>query len=240
MARVLMPLSTRDFDPTETAVPWDVLAKAGHEVVFATEDGKPGACDPLMITGSIFGQLGASRENVAKYRAMEETPSFRTPLRYAEANPDGFDLLVLPGGHAKGMRPYLESITLRDAVLGFVTAKKAIAAICHGVVVLARTIDPATQKSVLTGRRVTSLTKNLERTAYFLTAWKLGDYYRTYPEYVQDEVVRAAGDRTLFETGPLLASYGNPFTVRDGNLLTSRWPGDASRFATEAASMLAR
>ena len=30
----------------------------------------------------------------------------------------------------------------------------------------------------------------MERVAYFLTAWKLGGYYRTYPEYVEDEVCR--------------------------------------------------
>jgi putative intracellular protease/amidase len=110
-----------------------------------------------------------------------------------------------------------------------------MAAICHGVIVLARTIDPATGSSVLAGRRVTALTRTLERTAWWLTAWKLGDYYRTYPEYVEDEVRRADG---RFETGPLLATYGNPFTVRDGDLLTARWPGDASRFAAECVEMV--
>lgn len=192
-----------------------------------------------MITGSLFGQLGANRENIAKYRAMEQSASFRAPLRYADVDAANFSLLVLPGGHAKGMRQYLESKALQEKVLAFARAKTPIAAICHGVVVLARTIDPATGKSVLAGRRVTSLTKSLERTAYLLTAWKLGDYYRTYPEYVQDEVIRAVGERKLFETGPLLASYGNPFTVRDGELLTARWPGDASRFAAEAVAALA-
>ncbi|HVO30088.1 MAG TPA: type 1 glutamine amidotransferase domain-containing protein [bacterium] len=238
MARVLMPLATKDFDPTETGVPWDVFARAGVEVVFATEDGKPGACDPLMITGSLFGQLGATPENVAKYRAMEQTPAFRAPIRYAEIDPSRFDLLLLPGGHAKGMRQYLESKTLQEKVAAFFAAKKPVAAICHGGVVLARSVDPVTGRSVVAGRRMTALTKSLERTAYWISAWKLGDYYRTYPEYVQDEVVRALGDAKLFETGPFFASYGNPFTVRDGNLLTARWPGDASRFAAEALAMM--
>src|SRR4029453_10981718 len=93
-------------------------------------------------------------------------------------------------------------------------------------------------RSVIAGRRVTSLTKSLEGTAYYLTAWKLGDYYRTYPEYVQDEVTRAVGRAGRFETGPLLASYKNPFTVRDGDLLTARWPGDSSRFAGEVVGMV--
>lgn len=238
MARVVMPLATRDFDPTETSVPWDVFARAGVEVVFATEDGKIASCDPLMITGSIFGKLGATPENVAKYRAMEQTPAFRAPIRYADIDPAQFDLLLLPGGHAKGMRQYLESKTLQEKVVAFFRKKRPVAAICHGGVVLARSVDPATGKSVIAGRRVTALTKSLERTAWWLTAWKLGDYYRTYPEYVQDEVVRAIGDPRLFETGPFFASYSHPFIVREGDLVTARWPGDASRFAAEALAMV--
>lgn len=233
-----MPLATRDFDPTETAVPWDVFATAGVEVVFATEDGAPGACDPLMITGSLFGKLGATPENVARYRAMEATAAFRSPIRYDAIEPGSFDLLLLPGGHAKGMRQYLESRVLQEKVVAFFAAGIPCAAICHGVVVLARAIDPSTGKSVIHGRTVTSLTKSLERTAWWISAWKLGDYYRTYPEYVQDEVVRAIGDRARFQTGPFFARSSNPFTVRDGDLLTARWPGDASRFAAEALAMV--
>jgi len=35
---------------------------------------------------------------------------------------------------------------------------------------------------VLFDKKTTSLTQAQERVAYFLTAWKLGKYYRTYPE----------------------------------------------------------
>ena len=51
MARVLIPIPRRDFDPTETAVPWRVLTERGHEVVFATPDGSAGRADELMLTG---------------------------------------------------------------------------------------------------------------------------------------------------------------------------------------------
>ena len=87
---------------------------------------------------------------------------------------------------------------------------------------------------------MTALTKCLERTAYFLTAWKLGSYYRTYPEYVQDEVIRALGERALFQTGPLIPSYRNGFTVRDRNLVTARWPGDAKAYAEALLALLLR
>ena len=225
---VLIATANRDFDPTEVVLPWDRLRRAGHEVVFATGDGAPSACDPLLLVGPFFGMLGAKRENVGLYRVLEKSPEFLEPIRYDQARAAEFDALVLPGGHAPKMRQYLESEPLRAAVLDFVRAGKPIASICHGGVVLARTVDPATKKSVVAGRRMTALTKSLERSAYFLTGWKLGRYYRTYPAYVEDEV-RAAGAR--FETGPLIASYSNPFVVEDGAWVTARWPGDAAGWA---------
>jgi hypothetical protein len=39
MARVLVLLPARDFDPSEAAVCWRVLVGAGHAVHFATPDG---------------------------------------------------------------------------------------------------------------------------------------------------------------------------------------------------------
>jgi hypothetical protein len=38
MARVLMLLLARDFDPSEAAISWTVLVNAGHAVLFATSD----------------------------------------------------------------------------------------------------------------------------------------------------------------------------------------------------------
>lgn len=36
---ILIPLPNHDFDPTEAAVPWRMLTKAGHKVSFATPRG---------------------------------------------------------------------------------------------------------------------------------------------------------------------------------------------------------
>jgi putative intracellular protease/amidase len=236
MARLLMPLASRDFDVTEVVVPWDAARRAGHQVVFATEDGLPGRCDPRLLTGVIFGKLGARPENVARYRELESAQEFVRPLRWNQMREADFAGLLLHGGHAPGMRQYLEGKPVQEATSAFVRAGKPVGAICHGGVVLARSIDPATGRSVLAGRRATALTKILERTAFLLTFWKLGRYYRTYPEYVEDEVRRALGEGS-FEAGPF-ASYDNPFTVSDGNLVTARWPGDAVRFAADFLSLL--
>ena len=120
-------------------------------------------------------------------------PSSPRPIAWGELDPADFDGLLLPGGHAPGMRQYLGSPVLRQKVAAFWALDRPVGAICHGVLVLARTSDPATGRSVLAGRRTTCLPKYMERGAYLLTAWRLGRYYRTYPAYVEDEVERRAG-----------------------------------------------
>jgi putative intracellular protease/amidase len=76
VSTVLVPLPDRDFDVTEVAVPWRVLTRAGHRVVFATEAGARPEADPRLLTGVLFGQLGAEREAVAFYRELEHDVSF--------------------------------------------------------------------------------------------------------------------------------------------------------------------
>src|SRR5512146_509483 len=101
MSRVLVPLPDRDFDPTESAVPWRLLTNAGHDVVFATEKGATPACDPKLVSdaGVLFGQLGAKDEPKRLYREMEQASGFRKPIAWSSVDPSSFDALLLPGGH---------------------------------------------------------------------------------------------------------------------------------------------
>src|SRR5262245_64624859 len=114
MAKVLVPLPDHDFDVTEVAVPWKLLVEAGHEVLFATESGATPACDPLLITGVVFGQLGAEPEPIAFYREMEQDAAFRKPARWTDVRVDQVGGLLLAGGHAPGMRQYLGSEVVQD------------------------------------------------------------------------------------------------------------------------------
>jgi len=238
MARVLVPLPDRDFDPTEAAVPWHVLTQAGHEVVFATEKGAVPACDPLVLNGVLFGELGAKKAPKALYEEMIASKELRSPITWDSIDPAAFDALLLPGGHAQGMKQYLASEPLQAKVAAMMLANKPVAAICHGVLVLARAKDPTTGKSVLSGRRTTCLPAYMERTAYYLTAWKLGRYYRTYDAYVEEEVRAALEDPSHFVRGPFnLTRHGTAtddrgaFVVEDGSYVSARWPGDAYLFA---------
>lgn len=234
MATVVLALANADFDPTEAAVPWKVLTDAGHTVVFATDDATPGACDGEMLTGVLLGAVKATKANAALYAQMTEAEGYATPIRYADISLDDHDALVLPGGHAPGMRRYLESEALQAASAAFLAAGKPVAAICHGTIVLARAAG--SEGPILRGRTMTCLPKVMEWSAWAATKLTRGDYFRTYPQWVQDEVEEAVGGAV--QTGPLVPTYGNPFTVRDGNLLTARWPGDAAQFAAELVEML--
>lgn len=240
MPRIVLPLPLEDFDPTESAVPWRHLRAAGVEVVFATPGGKPAACDPMTLDGVVFGTIGAKPDDAATYHEMVADPAFRNPMSYEDIDVADFDGVHLTGGHAPGMRPYLESEALQSRIAQFVRQDKVVSGICHGPIVLARTLDPDTGRSVVHGRHLTALTKLLERSGYWLTLWTLGKRFRTYPAYVQDEMQAALGEGGSFATGPIVPSYDNPFTVRDGNLLTGRWPGDADKLGRELAAMLTR
>src|SRR5256885_16958494 len=135
--KILMPLPDRDFDTTETAVPWRLLTRAGHQVLFATEEGAVAACDPLLLSGVVFGQLGAEPEPKAFYAEMIASPEFQSPQKWRDLDMRQFDALFLAGGHAPGMKQYLGSSLLQQKVAEFWALERPVASICHGAVVLA-------------------------------------------------------------------------------------------------------
>lgn len=247
MARILMPVPDTDFDTTEVAVPWRLATRAGHEVVFATEKGDATpACDPLLMTGVIFGALGAADEPKQFYRELVASNEFNHPIAWDAIDPADYDALILPGGHAPGMRQYLGSATLQRKVAAFWQLERPVGAICHGVLVLARARDAATGESVLRNARTTCLPKYMERSAFLLTFWRRGRYYRTYSAYVEDEVRAALADaESQFVEGPRVrtkrgtaADDSAAFVVEDGRYVSARWPGDSYLFAKKLLKRL--
>jgi putative intracellular protease/amidase len=283
MGTVLIPIPDRDFDPTEVAVSWQVLRAYGHRVVFATESGNPGVADDIMVTGrgldfwsaipvlgavTVVGRmLRANKDARRAYQDMLQSLEYQLPSSWAEATLDGIDALLLPGGHrARGMRSYIDSDALHRLVVDAFARGLKVAAICHGVLLAARSVDPATGHSVLYGRRTTALTWALERTAWRLTRitrfWN-PDYYRTYSEEpgqaagymsVQSEVTRALKNPSDFcdvergsphwrmKTSGMVrdtATDSRPaFVVDDGGYVSARWPGDTHTFATVLSQKL--
>jgi protease I len=216
--------------------------------VFATPDEQPGNADERMLTGKglcLFAPfLQANAAARGDYEEMKQSPEFGHPISYEEMRTKTFDALLLPGGHAPRMREYLESTLVQAKVAEMAQANKPIGAICHGVLVAARS-RTAEGKSVLFGRKTTALTRAQELFAWRLTKLWLRDYYRTYPETtVEDEVKQNLANPQDFDRGPLSITRDSPknlkagFTVRDGCFLFARWPGDAHRFGNEFADMV--
>lgn len=280
---VLMPLPHADFDPSEVAVSWRILTDAGHHVVFATPDARPARADAVMTSGigldlwsrvpllralRLVGlALRADRNARRAYAALIRDAAFREPVAWSHIGAQPFDALLLPGGHAQGMREYLESALLQEMVASCFDADRPVAAICHGVVLAARSRSPRSGRSVLHGRRTTALTWHLERAAWrvsrYAGRWWDRDYYRTYREApgepagyrsVQAEVTRCLAQPADFLDVPAATAHRwrktcglfrdtptDPrpaFVVRDGNYVSARWPGDAHTFARTFSDVL--
>ncbi len=235
MKKAIIPVPDKDFDTTEVAIAWKILKANGIRIVFSTENAVVAATDPLLLTGVIFGQLGAKKDAIEAYNELLKSAEFQHPIKYNEINPSEYDLLYLPGGHAKGMRQYLESKVLQNKIVEFFKLNKQVGSVCHGTLVLARSMDASTGKSVVYDYQLTGLTKSLEKLAYYLTKWKLDDYYRTYPAYLQDEVESLLKESSNFKTG--FSSF-IPFLVEDRNLISARWPNDVEKLANRLAEKL--
>lgn len=246
---ILMPVPNHDFDPTETAIPWKVLTSKGFKIEFATPNGQTGEADPIMVTGKGLGVwkkvLMAREDAIKAYSEMINSASFKNPKNYSEIKVADYEGLILPGGHAKQMKDYLESQVLQKFVGEFFLTQKPIGAICHGVVLAARTKNPETGKSILFSKKTTSLLNSQEMTAYNLTRLWMGNYYLTYPEItVQAEVTSVLSEPSQFIEGPTPifrdseSNLERGFSVRDGNYLSARWPGDAYNFSAAFIQML--
>ncbi|MEZ4449395.1 MAG: type 1 glutamine amidotransferase domain-containing protein [Nannocystaceae bacterium] len=244
---VAIPIGHRDFDPTEVAIPWQVLRARGVRCVFATPDGAPGRCDPRMLDGEglgpLAGLLRADARARSAYAALEADPAFARPLAHEAVVDAGYDAILLPGGHAPGMRAYLESRAVQSLVVDAFTRGRIVAAICHGVLVAARA--RIGDRSALHGKRTTALLRRQELLAWRLTRRRVGDYYRTYPTPVEDEVRAALADPGDFVRGPTPIARDREedlspgFVVIDGRYLSARWPGDAHRLAGALLGALA-
>jgi putative intracellular protease/amidase len=283
VATVLIPIPDTDFDPTEVAVSWQVLTDDGHIVVFSTESGSPAVADDIMVTGrgldvwsrvpglgrvAVIGRfLRANRDARDAYAQMLRSAEYRRPVAWTEARLDGVDALLLPGGHrARGMRSYIDSDVLQALVVEAFQRKLLVAAICHGVLLAARSVDLSTGRSVLYGHKTTALTWDFERTAWRLTRFTRfwdPDYYRTYSEAkgdpagymsVEAEVTRALQNpndfcdvpddsphRRMQTSGMTRDAAGDSrpaFVVDDGRYISARWPGDTHTFAATVSARL--
>ena len=289
--KVLMPLPNRDFDPTEAALSWKIMHDAGYDVIFATESGKPSCADAMMISGegldlwgfipglkklTLVGRMLRARKDARDaYRQLQFDANFLNPILFSALKPQDFDGLFMPGGHAPPMRQYLESEVLQSFVGDFFdfevegqqgVTHKPVAAVCHGVLALARSTSKKSGRSVLYGRKTTALTWSQELSAQNLTKFtRFWDplYYRTYSESADepkgywsveheikrslksdDDFINVAKDtpnyfrKTANIARDTLEDDTPSWVVRDGNYVSARWPGDVCSFTKSFMELL--
>lgn len=108
----------------EIMVPFQTLLAVGHTVHAACPDKKAGE------------SVATAIHDFEGHQTYSEKPGHRFALNatFADIKPDQYDALVIPGGRAP------EYLRLNPKVLEFVrhffTAKKPVAAICHGAQIL--------------------------------------------------------------------------------------------------------
>lgn len=239
--KAIVFLANNGQDPTEAAIPWEILTSAGCIVTFATEHGEVASADPVLLQSGVFASLlGPSKQATDSYKAMVASPEYQQPRAWSDKDFDilEYEIAILPGGHDKPIRQYLECQSLHEHLGRFLphTARtcrqrpKVLGAICHGVLALAFAKCPVNpERSLLAehGLQTTTLPKWMEGTAWVASqAWLKGSYYRTYIErggWCCGDVEEAGGS---YIRGPMSTK---PFVHTDPNhrYISARFPGDA-------------
>ncbi|KAF1822032.1 class I glutamine amidotransferase-like protein [Dissoconium aciculare CBS 342.82] len=246
-SKVVFLLADYGHDPTETAVPYKAFVEAGFQVTFFTENGNVPKCDAKMLEGITGTLLGAPKAAVEAYKKMTQSTEWQNPKAWTSEGISllDYDLLMLPGGHEKGVRQILDSPKAQALIAEYFPAcqkpgKKATAAICHGVQALAHT-KGADGNSVIHEVNTTALPGVFENAAYHSTRLFLGDYYKTYGAGTAnvEEIVKAAL-RDPAKQWKSSANPAAPFLVenQDWNYISGRWPGDAPLLAESAVKMV--
>ncbi|KAI1338162.1 class I glutamine amidotransferase-like protein [Xylariaceae sp. FL0016] len=243
--KVIFLMADYGHDPTETVVPYSAFKKADYEIHFATENGKAPRCDKKMLEGMTQRLLGAKKDVVTLYKKMQRSEEMLHPLAWTDPvfSLDPYDLVILPGGHDKGVRQIIESPVVHKLMVDYFPktkkpGRKAVAAVCHGVMVLSESKD-GDGRSVLRDCLTTALPSKFEQAAYWGTRAFLGDYYKTYghgSEDVEQAVTKVLGNPAQFRS----SMNPGPFVCEDEqyNYISARYPGDAEIFAEEAIKLM--
>ena len=218
---------------------------------------------------------------------MVQDAPIQSPLSWTSPSfsLDPYNLLFFPGGHEKGVRQVIDATiihehltryfpqTLRSATVptlaindpdnGPSKGTKSIAAVCHGVMVLAEAThshspsSPNTQEelqqspgeklpvsenagqSLLWDVETTALPAFFEHAAFWGTRLFLGDYYKTYgagSPCVEHSVSKRLRNKKQWKG---YAGF-SPFVVEDRKYryMSGRWPGDAALLAEKVVGMV--
>ncbi|WP_126661027.1 type 1 glutamine amidotransferase domain-containing protein [Haloterrigena salifodinae] len=224
MSSALFVVSEEGYWGEECVEPLETLSEAGLEITVATPSGSPPKVDERSIDPDEVGEETA--EHVREVHENDER--LNDPIPTAQAEAEGYDAVVFPGGHGAEWDVNQDSDArrlLREAVAG--DDGKALV-VCHAVGILAFARDRQ-GAFIVNGRDITGFPNEWEEG--IVDENDLMPSGRKLPYWVEDEV-KAAGANWDAEL-----DADTSVTV-DGDLLTARGPGSSSAAAETLLSEL--
>jgi putative intracellular protease/amidase len=200
----------------EFASPYYVFVDAQAQVTLASVRGGKPPIDPKSNLPEF--QTNATQRFMADEQAKE---SLNNTLPLKEVNAADYDAIFFPGGHGP-MWDFPQNEQLAKLIESFEGEKKAIAAVCHGVVALV-SVTSSTGEPIVKGRKITAFTNseeklvNLEDVVPFLLETKLRDLGADF----------------------IAATDFQPHVQEDGNLITGQNPASSDLAAKNLLKLLA-
>lgn len=229
----------------ELLQPVKLLLDAGHQVTFATPEGKAPTLDRSSVDKMYFNNDVAELERYQALLAqLKITSATESPVvslaRVEQQGLDRFDALYIPGGHAP-MQDLLTSAPLGRVLAHFHGKGKTTALVCHGPIALLSALPdaqgfvgqlaakgqaPAGSNWIYAGYRMTVISNQEEELAKGLLG---GGAMKFYPQ------------TALEQAGGQYSSNAAPWTahvVKDRELITGQNPASALAVGQELVGRL--
>ncbi|WP_053155300.1 type 1 glutamine amidotransferase domain-containing protein [Pseudomonas sp. Pf153] len=229
----------------ELLQPVKLLLDAGHQVTFATPEGKAPTLDRSSVDKMYFNNDVAELERYQALLAqLKITSATESPVvslaRVEQQGLDRFDALYIPGGHAP-MQDLLTSAPLGRVLAHFHGKGKTTALVCHGPIALLSALPDAqgfvgqlTTKGqasapsdwIYAGYKMTVISNQEEELAKGLLG---GGSMKFYPQ----TALQQAGGQYSGNTTPWTAHV-----VKDRELITGQNPASALAVGQELVERL--
>ena len=228
----------------ELMQPVKMLLDAGHEVTFATPEGRAPTLDRTSVDPSYFG--GNAEAMAVHQRLLDDlglTSALKSSVislkRVEQIGYDHFDAVYIPGGHAP-MQDLLVSRDLGRLLSNFHSSGKVTALVCHGPIALMSTLDdPQHFADLLAAGQVKQAND-----------WIYAGYKFTVISNVEEEQAKAllqGGEMKFYpqtaleQAGGYFSSNAKPWTphvVTDRELITGQNPASAALVGAELLKRL--
>ena len=230
----------------ELMQPVILLQEAGHQITFATPDGRVPTLDQGSASTRNFGgdakALKQASERLEQLKLLSPAHSPVISLaRVEQIGVERFDAVFVPGGHAP-MQDLAVDPALGRILSAFHRANKPTALVCHGPVALLSTLPDATDYArqveagtatprndwTYAGYRLTVISNQVEEKVKSLFK---GDAMKFYPQ----DALTAAGASFSEADNPLAA-----YVVEDRELITGENPASATGVGKALLGRLSR